>query len=332
MIALSSQQRVNQLLKEYFDSYGERKDLKTLNEKQENFVSNNLVSKLYEEAINKYKDIDFGEIPKTEGDISKLSSFKNMMESIELMSHISAKTNIPFEELNTLNTAISNIQLYKDSFEKGFKIKNGFIVSLYNVLVLSVVQATSYLISVSVEFVKNPSYESYEAVIKDFSKNKENLIIKNLKLFNESVSRKDLDKVMNTVFESNSKNFAGGGTLVMGASIAAASLILVPLMRELIFFFYHVRISLADFFKAQASFLKANSENVMNNKSLPADKKKKIIQNQKQAVDTLIKLSNMIDVKTKQGEMKTSSDIKSSRVQLQDIKSEMNGIDSGFIL
>ena len=79
------------ILLENCESYSERREVLGLTEADLHNVNNNMVGKLFNSALSK-AHIDYEDIPKSKGDITKYSGYKSMMECLELLKDISLKS------------------------------------------------------------------------------------------------------------------------------------------------------------------------------------------------------------------------------------------------
>ena len=100
-----------------------------------------------------------------------------------------------------------------------------------------------------------------------YNKSKDNVLFKDLARFNTSCDKGDLEKIMNYAIDMNKKNLMGVDTLTVVSVIAIAGLILniIPIMRELIFFFFATKQSISDYFEIQSELIRINSEYVKSN-------------------------------------------------------------------
>ena len=78
------------IVNEYMDTYDydTNKRLMVLDEEEQNTLILSLTNKIYQMIIDKVDEIDFGEIPKTKGDITRLSKYHEMLECIDLISKL----------------------------------------------------------------------------------------------------------------------------------------------------------------------------------------------------------------------------------------------------
>ena len=288
------------------------KILSTINEADQNQVLYNLCGKLYEKLIDKVDDIDFGEIPSTKGDITKLSNYTNMMECVDILKNLLKEFKESTSTILEVEKAINNIKKRKELFQKGFRYNVELPIVIYSTMTLSVISSISFLISSCVEYIKMPNKDSFGIVVDRVAlvKSKDNLLFKNLSRFNEACVKGQIDTAINDVMKGLEKGFVGEyGFLVGATALVVLITCIIPLLRELIFFFYYSRTRLSDYFEVQANLLQMNIYNLQSNQEIDKDKKTKIIKKQSKLVDKFRKISNFFAVKAKESENKTDRDI-----------------------
>ena len=288
------------------------KILSTINEADQNQVLYNLCGKLYEKLIDKVDDIDFGEIPSTKGDITKLSNYTNMMECVDILKNLLKEFKESTSTILEVEKAINNIKKRKELFQKGFRYNVELPIVIYSTMTLSVISSISFLISSCVEYIKMPNKDSFDIVVDRVAlvKSKDNLLFKNLSRFNEACVKGQIDSAINDVMKGLEKGFVGEyGFLVGATALVVLITCIIPLLRELIFFFYYSRTRVSDYFEVQANLLQMNIYNLQSNQEIDKDKKTKIIKKQSKLVDKFRKISNFFAVKAKESENKTDRDI-----------------------
>ena len=319
-------------MNEYFDiDHKETRDiLLAVNEDDQSKVLVSLTSKLYENIIDKVDDIDFGEIPMTKGDITKLSNYQNLCDCCDTMSKILIEYKQDTKPIDTVITAIRNIEDSTDIWKRAFSGNIELPMVVYNTTVLAIIEATSYLISMCVEFIKVPSSDTFQIMIDKsaLSKTKGHMVFENLEKFNDAYRKGQIKNAMNYVIKENVKNFAGTTIGAGAALIGITSLlfIIIPIIRELIFLFYYSRVRVADYFEVQADMLQINAYNVENNRmDLTKEQKKNITTKQIKIADKFRKFSNNIAVSAKESEIKASKEIsnQNKKYKVSDVMDEM---------
>ena len=198
-------------------------------------------------------------------------------------------------------------------FEKAYKLNVEMPIVIYNTIALSIVSSVSYMISSCIEFVKLPEDKGFEIAMDKVgaAKAKEAMLFNDLKRFNKMCGDGSFDKAMDYVMKQNANNFAGA-SFVFGVSSAVVIigilLSIIPLIRELIFFFYYARVKASDYFDAQSSLLMINAYNIENNLTRDAKSKKQIVDKQRKIADSFKKISNTLKVSLKTGEKKAADE------------------------
>ena len=300
----------------YFDLTDDltRNVLLTVNEADQNVVMTNLSQKLYSHIINKVDDIDFGTIPESKGDITKIQNYDQLMDCITVISEVLARYNQPTTSIEVVQLAVQNVIDRTDKFVMGYKLNIEMPIVIYNTIVLSIVSSVSYLIASCLEYVKQPEDMGFEISLdKAATTNSANaLLFKDLTKFNNTCASGEFDKAMDFMLSAKAKNFTGGIMLGFSASAVAialaAVLLIIPAIRELVFLFYYTRESISTYFELQANLLTMNAYNVQNNLARDAKERKKIATNQKKIADAFNKISNKIKVNYKVAEVKAVKD------------------------
>jgi hypothetical protein len=290
-----------------------RKILLAVNETDQNQILTALTSKLYDNIVNKVDDIDFGSIPNTKGDVTKLQNYNQIIDCINTIKDLLIQYKQNTNSIDTIRTALNNIQDRTSIWMKAYAIDIELPIIIYNTIVLSIVSSISFLIATCIEFIKSPSQEGFDIMIDRVAiiKTKDNLLFGNLEKFNKSCAKGELDNCMNYIIKNNSKQLLGIDpfTIVGGMAIAGLLINIIPIMRELIFFFYHSRQRVSDYFDIQADLLHMNAENLRYNSVRPKDEKDRIVKKQLGIVDKFRKISNFMQIKQKEAESKATKDL-----------------------
>ena len=300
----------------YFDLTDDltRNVLLTVNEADQNVVMTNLSQKLYSHIINKVDDIDFGTIPESKGDITKIQNYDQLMDCITVMSEVLARYNQPTTPIEVVQLAVQNVIDRTDKFVMGYKLNIEMPIVIYNTIVLSIVSSVSYLIASCLEYVKQPEDMGFEISLDKAAtiKSADALLFKDLTKFNNTCASGEFDKAMDFMLSAKAKNFTGGIMLGFSASAVAialaAVLLIIPAIRELVFLFYYTRESISTYFELQANLLTMNAYNVQNNLARDAKERKKIATNQKKIAEAFNKISNKVKVNYKVAEVKATKD------------------------
>lgn len=289
-----------------------RESLRGLHEEDQSKVLMALTTKLYDQIINKVDDIDYGEIARTKGDITKLSNYHQMKECIGVIRDLFNEYKQDRAPIDTIDDALENLEKRRELFQKAFIIKTEYAILTYDTIALAVVESLSLMISTCIEFIKSPTDDCIEMILNNVAvaKTSRHLLFDNLKKFNSACEDGDLDKALNYVMDK--KNFLGGGISVTAGAIVGLTLIMniIPLLRELIYFYYHGRVRMSDYLSVQADLLQINAYNLEANRiGKSAEERKKIAKRQMKIVEGMRKVSNAIAVDAVTAEKKATVEI-----------------------
>lgn len=305
------------ILKEYFDlSHTQtRKVMLAIDEADQNKILESLSGKLYEKIIAKVDDIDYDSIPASKGNIEKIDGYQQLEDSVQVMNDLLIEFKQKTESIDIIVTAIENVKKRTELFEKGFRYNIELPMVTYCTICLSIISSISFLISTCVEFIKTPSQDDFDLVLDKMGLNrtKQNLVFRNLEKFNKACSKGQIDSSLDYIIKNNPnvKQLLGVETSVIVGSIALAGIIfnIIPILRELLFFFYYSRTRVSDYLDIQADLLQMNAYNIENNNSLDPKKRKEIQEKQLKIVERFRKTSQKIAVTMKTSEVKADKEI-----------------------
>ena len=181
-----------------------RKQLIFCNEAQKLSNVEHILNNLYNHIISNTTEIDFGTIPKSKGNITKIENFQQLIDCIDNIHKLILEYKDDTIIVDQISTAIDNLQQRQRVFEKAFMMNIEFPVFMYNYTALSVVSCTSLLISTCIEYVKNGHGSFDEAFDKaSYVKTKDHVLYKGIVSFNKMCQDKSLDKIMNACIKNN---------------------------------------------------------------------------------------------------------------------------------
>ena len=307
-----------------------RRAIIVMTEAEQGSVLSSLTSKLYDNIVAKVDDIDYGDIPSTKGDITKLPNYDKLRECIDLLRSILKEFKQDTGPIDTISEAMGNIMARKDLFGRAFKYNVELPIIMYNNAVLSVIDGVSYMIATSIEFVKTPNQDSFQIALDRvaYAKTKSNMLYNNLKKFNKICASKELDKAIEHVLQNRIK---GIGEAAIGVTIAgiagtiALILSIIPILREMVFFFYYSRMRVSEFFDIQADLLQMNAYNVKNDSTKTEEEKGRIVSKQLKFVEFFRKLANKISFTNRKAEADANKEIQNSskKLKITDVTDEL---------
>jgi hypothetical protein len=300
-----------------FTDYDTNNWLFSLNEAEQNNLLVSLTNKLYKMVVNKIDHIDFGEIPGTKGDITKLSKYKELRECFNILRGIFKQYREDDEPIDVIENACDNILNMKGLFMSAFIAKSSFPISVYKTMTLAVINATSFMIATCIEYIKNPKSEGLSIVLKKtgVAKVKDHLVYETLKDFNESCRKGEVENALQPFVKHRVRGFVGVFALTVKAVLVTGGVLLaiLPMIKDLVYFFFSARARLANYLEIQGKLLEMNVKELEDGDIETVDDKKAVIARQTTIANTFYKLANMIAVDNKSAEVKADNDIKKDK-------------------
>lgn len=310
------------ILTENATTFSDKAKLNMLTEAEQAVINNKMIGNIYQSTLKK-RDIDFDNIPLTKGDIQKFNGYDNIMGTLSTLKQLSSKFGIKIEEINIIETAVSNIRVYKSVFERGFALDKDFLIMYYNSLVYACVESTSLVLSSYVEYVK--TVNSIEFTLKKGKGIAGNVCINNLKKFNQSVKTGEFSKFANAMLDKNKQNFVGGTAATIAIGLAVA---IVPIARELIYYAYESRMNISEFLEQQAAFLEMNKVR-LNSSDMEARQRNSVLAKQGEVIKKLEKYADRVRVNHKLSNKNATNKIKQDN-KAWTINSVEDDISGGF--
>lgn len=297
--------------------------LRGINEADQNKVLVALTSKLYDHLVEKVDDIDFGDIPKSRGDITKLPNYTKVIDCISIIRGILESSKQDLGPVIILEDAVKNLNEYKEVFIKGYQLNMELPMVVYNTMVLSIYSGISILISSCIEFIKATDDTGFDIALDkvQLKKTKDALIFRDLKAINASFEKGTLPRALEQMLKQHTKNFVGTagtvGTIAIGGAIIGVILNIIPILRELVYFFYYSRTRVADYFDAQSALLQMNAYNLASKSTDDSKDVQEIQKKQLKIAEKFKKISNTIAVKKNKAEISAEKETKSLEKKLK---------------
>ena len=195
----------DQLIRENFDlsdTYT-RKYIAVLEDGDKENLISALSSALYDKIVNKVDKIDFGTIPMSRGDITKVQGF-DKTEGLAIMKRLVAEYEQPTDVIDVVINAINNVRDRKALFMKGFTLNNELPMLIYNLAVLSIERSVSFMIATCVQFIKDPNSNTTKQALDKvaYRKTMDDVLYQQLASFNNLCNK----KVIDTVLENSMKH------------------------------------------------------------------------------------------------------------------------------
>ena len=199
----------NQLIREHFDisDKATRKCIVALEDAEQNQLLTSLSSALYDKIIDKVDEIDFGSIPNSRGDITKVDGYENTVECLRIIRQLVLEYKEDPEVVDVVLTAIENVKKLKPIFMKAYSLNVEFPIVLYNLIVLAIEQSVSFLIAVTIQYVKDPATQSMTAALDKVAYNnaKGNVLYTQLSNFNKGCATGETEAMLKEIMKNGGK-------------------------------------------------------------------------------------------------------------------------------
>lgn len=329
--------KVIKLLEGYFDIYDDytRKKILNLNEEEQNSVLISLTSKLYNMIVDKIDVVDFGDIPGTKGDIEKLPSYKKLRACIEILEKIFKEYREDTKPVQVIEDALDNLKAYDDIFMQSFMLKISFGMMTYNTIALSVINAVSYMIAVCIEYIKDPKNDGLKIVMDKtgIARVKDYLVYENLINFNNACDKGEIENSIRPLIRARAKNFDVLFGIKAAAVVAGLIISIIPIIRDLVYYFYAARARVAVYLDIQAQLIEMNAAELESSNIKTVGDKESVIRRQLAIAQAFHKLSNKIAVNSITSEKIATKEINNDRnkYKITDVQTSENDNDNGSI-
>lgn len=314
----------------------ERDSIITILEDANSPITRKYHEKMFQSVINK-AHIDFGDIPKSRGNIKNYSGYNSMCDTLDTIRDLAvdekAKNVVMYVDI--VKKSIQYIAELSSTYEKGFTTKTDYVALEYNSYVYFCVEATTSLIYSFIDVIKDPAKQTMDMVIKNNKIRANEFYFEQLIKFNNAQEHLGMDyrKMLESMCDKGRNNFLGADAVVgIGALIAVAAAI-VPITRGVIYQIYNFRGKLANHLEIQAEFLELNKTKVEADDALTVDKKKKVLEKQEKIIKKLRKLGDDVRVKSAKSivDSKKEVDKDNKNVNVDSLKDEINSSPISFL-
>lgn len=244
--------------------------MKTMHKDDIHQINGQLLSNLYESTL-KRSDVNYGDIPKSAGDVEKCKYVDTCLETLNTLEELHKKNGTEEPAIRDIRLAISHLKQYRNLFVLGFKMKQPIVESLYNSTVMEILDGTTLLVISYMEFVQTADARYQRKA--NLHKGRDELAIANLQKFNASCENGDVSKALNYLLDMKQKAFAGASALATAGVTILCLLAIIPAIREGIFFYYNSRVKISDYLNMQADFLELNKLALEASTKSPKEKK-----------------------------------------------------------
>lgn len=318
--------------------------LAILSEAQFHGMNENLLAKMFESVGQKYNEIDFSEIEKSKGDFRKFKYRNLIMQNQAMLEDLYSSNEDPqVQSMVKYTQGVAKIIKGMEENAVAFTdlYDNSIISVLYNTSVATVIYATTLLLSTTVRFVTIDKDTDIEVIIDSLPNAEKNIFLSNVPKLAEAY-QSDIPKMLVEVgkqkhkaisetavidqdpFAINEAVFTVPLFLIVVPVVAIALTKVIPIIREIIYGIYHIRVSMEQAIDYQVDLISANIE-MLEDKSLSDNSKgkkkyKKIIANQRRIVNKLDKIKKAVSIKFDVAENQAKKDIVRDNRELGEIR------------
>lgn len=291
-------------------------------------VTQKYQEKMFKAIMNK-AHIDFGDIPKSAGVIRNYTGYSNMCDTLITIQKLAEedKAYNVIEYVKIIQDAIKNIENLSSTYQKGFTSKTEYVALEYDTYVFFCVEATTALIYSFVDVIKAPDKQTLDMKIKNTKLRADEFYFEQLKKFNKVQDNLGIDyrKMLEGMCDKGKNNFTGT-TLLGITTVVAVAMAIVPITREVIYQIYHFRGKLSEGLEMQGHFLELNKACVENNEMMDAQKKAKVLDKQEKLAKKLLKLADIVRVKSAKSILDSKRELKNDNrmLSIDSIKDEIS--------
>ena len=329
-MSLTNNQQLDMI--KFLSNNTKNRTLNLLNESVTVGLSDVVLDKMFALTIGKYSKIDFSDIERSRGDITRIKYYDNLRECIDILLDLHSTTD-KLPGALVISTALNNFITYKTAFEHVFRVKNNVGIMIYNTFFYAIMEATSYLIASSIDFVKSETDNEYTVNLYTDSKN--TMLIDQLVKFNKTIDDGTLMKFIGEsektiiqegafdTFVSMGVKAASKGidviknhpkttlSLLAAAGVLWLGSIIIPMVRETIYWIYKMRQKISDSAKLQAEFLNTNIDLLRNTNG-----NEKIIANQEKYIKTFTSIAKTFAIDGDKANRDATKDINSDKIDV----------------
>lgn len=313
-------------------SFTEREEIKTFLENSESPVTRKYQEKLFQSVIDR-AHIDFGNIPESRGKIVNYKGYEPMINVLKTMEDLAEEQKNPavLKYVKIIRDAIEVIASLAQVYERGFETNTDLVEMEYNTYVYTCVEATTSLLYEFVEYTKRPDTGMMEIVLKNNTMRANLFYFEQLEKFVNTDKKLGISyrKMLEAAIAGGGNNFIGTSTAIGIGAVSMAALSIIPITRALVFNFYKLRGDISKNLELQAKFLEMNKTCLDANMEIDVVKKKKIIAKQDAMRKNLLRMADILRVKSAKATVAAKKEIEANNksLSINSIREEISGSD-----
>lgn len=267
-------------------------------------INGTLINSLYKETVNR-NHCDFGDIPKSKGDITKVKNYKPTVECLNILETLFVENEINEPRLKEIQNAVKNVEKHTPQFEMGYRMNQDFVILLYNTTVMAIIDATSMMIASYMDFIIGPDQEKYTPTGR-FDKGRGEVSLENLTKFNALAYNGKLRESLEKSINNSRSNFTGTEVALAMVAIMA----IVPITRELIFFYNRIKIQLSDYLDQEVQFLEMHELAIKSSRTKSSAEKREILEKQRKIMTNLRRFRDKLKIQNVDAEYSMKREVK----------------------
>ena len=213
----------DKLIRENFDLSDKhtRQFIATLEDAGQEQLLNTLSSAMYDNIVAKVDEIDFGSIPMSRGDITKVEGFDKTLNCLDIIRRLVSEYKQSTGVVDVVLAAIQNIRDRKAVFIKAYTLNAELPMLLYNSTVMAIERSTSLMIATCIEYIKDPTASSPKAALNKvaYQRTMDDVMFKQLITFNNMCANGTLDKAIDIIFKNPIKEDVEITTDIIGSDM-----------------------------------------------------------------------------------------------------------------
>ena len=280
-----------------------RSDFLLLSEANQLQVTDEALTGMMKFITDKYNSLDFAEIEKSAGDITRFKYYQLILENCQVLREIySAAEDKGAEKYFTVIVSIEEVMRHladrRQQYTTLYRSGNGVVQLLYTSLVSAALYATGTLVCNTIRFVTTEKDTPCEVLYEEIPGAVKHVHIKNILSAADDIPT--INKVLDNFSSSTTRAQMSESVTLSAGTIAVMAvggiILLIPkiivLIREIIYSVYYSRVKMAEMLELQQDLLKTNIE------SLEAGRgNKKVIARQKKIANKLETWKNRVALK-----------------------------------
>lgn len=275
-----------------------------------------VAEKLYDlvSAKSSISKMDFSEIIRTKGDITKLPEYDELTDILKVLKDAKNQLHLRGKAIDVAYNGLDNLTKKRNTFMSAFRTGNAVLVDTYKFGVMAVVATTSLIATSLTDYFTNPDISNVDT--KEYEMLDSNPLVYNLERFNALCASGGLEKVEKALAKVKRSNIGG---VTIAASVGVAVVIiynLVDILRELVYYFLFAKASISEYFYANSLALEVNSNKIKGNNKDAAE-------TQQSFADTFRKIANKLKVDDREAIYKSGKELSKDKAKTKLVAGEL---------